>query len=372
MAGKKRADGEGTIVQRANGSFGAAISVQLAGGKRGRKWVYAKTRKEVAEKLAALKQEMAEYGDTVKKVTVGAFMQSWLEMVVRGRNKPQTYQRYASLTKKHVIPNIGHIQLSHLTAEHVQTMLNKLAKKLKRNSVTSVRGALHRAINQAIRWGHVRHNVVHYTDIPGQKTYSSGKAFSAEEASTFLKAIEGHPLEALFYLAVTRGLRRGELLGLRWQDVNFNEQYLRVVNTLMWDNKYVLGALKTAAGNRILPLSDKHISLLGAVMAQQQAAMGKRWKDTTYVFSRADGTPLRPRYMHDHFKKILEKANLREIRLHDLRHTCGTRLAEEGVDPRTIADVLGHSTVNITLTTYTHPSLQQRRKALAQLEQALL
>lgn len=364
MAKKRRADGAGTIVQRANGTYGAAVSVVLASGKHSRKWVYAKTKKEVTEKLAALKKEVAEYNKTAKRipeygsaekrVTVKAFLDKWLENVVLTRNRPQTYQRYKSLVDHHIAPNIGHIQLAHLTAEDVQMMLNKLSKRLKRNTVSGVRGALHRAFNQAIRWDYLQRNVIGYTDVPGEKTYTSGKVMTPEQAMHFLTTIKGHHLEALFYIALTRGLRRGELLGLRWEDIDLDKRCMYIRNSLVWDKKYTLGTLKTLASKRTLPLSDDHIRLLCDLLAQQQAQMKQDWSETTLLFSRLDGSPLRPRYVHAQFKRILEKAGLPDIRIHDLRHLCATFLIAKGVQTRVVMAVLGHSQVATTLNVYAH------------------
>lgn len=368
---KKRANGEGTIVQRKDGSFAAAISLGVVNGKRKRKWVYGQTHKAVADKLRELR-DIQDKGVDLERSNwfVSKFLEHWLETGVKPRNRIQTYVCYKSVVTNHLTPNIGGIRLSKLTSEHVQAMLNDLSKKLARQTLISIRGTLHKALTQAIRWGYTHQNAAKYVDIPGQPGKSKARILSLDEVKRLFKAVEGDRLEVLYYLAIILGLRRGELLALQWTDIDFNNKTLTITNSQVWakEQGYFIGPVKTASSNRTLPLSDKLISLLQAHKARQQAG---EYPNINWLFPTEQGKMLSSRSLQEQFNVRLKRAGIEGLRIHDLRHTCASWMMYKCIDPRTAANILGHSTVAMTLNVYTHPQMASYRMAIGLLEGTL-
>jgi integrase len=228
--GKRRGHGEGGIYQReSDGRWCAAVDLGYVNGKRKRKMLYGRTRKEVADKLKALHRDQAAGMPIVsERLTVQQFLEIWLEQVVKVRNRPRTYENYAQIVQAHLIPAIGMRQLTKLTPEHVQALINRLTEQgLAPRTVRNVRAVLRKALNQAIRWGKLARNVAALVEIPrAQKVVIM--PLTPEQARALLEAVCGDILEALYRVALSLGLRRGEVLAVRWEDIDFERQTLTV------------------------------------------------------------------------------------------------------------------------------------------------
>src|SRR6266566_2170592 len=221
----KRGYGEGSIYRRKDGRWAAEIS--LEGGKS--KFLYGKTRKEVQEKLkTALYEQQKGMLVTGPQQKVGHFLTHWLEDVHKQSIRARTYERYEEIVRLHLVPGIGHHQLQKLSPQHLQSFYKKkLEEGLSTTTVISFHNVLHKALQTAVRWNLVARNVCDLVTPPRRKHFEI-QPLSTEQAQQLLAAARGHRLEALIILALCTGMRRGELMGLKWQDLNFTTGTLQV------------------------------------------------------------------------------------------------------------------------------------------------
>jgi integrase len=230
--------------------------------------------------------------------------------------------------------------------------------------VQYVRAVLRRALNQALKWGYISRNVAVLVEVPRVEKRSA-TLLNPEEGQRLLAAVAGHRLEALYHVALLMGLREGEVLGLRWIDVDFTAHTLRVEQTVQCLNgKLTLARPKTASSRRLLPLPNK-IERALARHAERQAEERQRddWQAYGLVFPSERGTPMEPRNLVRHFKSVLERADLPDVRFHDLRHSCATMLIAQGVHARTVMEIMGHSQISVTMNTYGHIMPETQRAA---------
>ncbi|PDW00984.1 tyrosine-type recombinase/integrase [Candidatus Chloroploca asiatica] len=361
---KRRGHGEGSIHQRSDGRWCALVDLGIINGTRKRKYLYGDTRKEVAEKLkVALRDQQLGLMTVHENQTVTQFLTAWLEQSVKPTNKPSTHQSYRDIIKRHVEPAIGHIVLSKLTPQHIQALLTTLkAKQLSPRTVQYARAILHHALDQALKWGYVARNVVALVEAPRVERHTV-EPLTEAQATALLQAVAGHRLEALYRIALGLGLRRGEVLALRWVDLDLKARTLRVA------------AGKTASSTRTLPLPATLVDALRAHEQQQaheRAEQGASWKEHGLVFPSEVGTPISGRNLLRHFKSVLTKLGLpATIRFHDLRHSCATFLIAQGVHPRVVMEILGHSQISVTMNTYGHVLPETQQDAVQKLDALL-
>jgi integrase len=360
---KKRGNGEGSITRRKNGTWRAEYNVYTAEGRK-RKTLYGKTRAEVAKKLAkALSDREDGLVFDAGNFTLGEYLDRWLKDSVEGNVRSRTLSNYRLQVRRHIVPALGRIKLKALSPAHVQGLYRqKLDAGLAPSSVRYVHAVLHRALKQALRWGLVPRNVAQAVDIP-KLVSEEVEALSPEEARAFLDAARGDRLEALYVVAITVGLRRGELLGLRWTDLDLGEAgtpTLRVGRQLqrMRDGsglKFVPPKGGKGRTVRLPPLTVEALRAHRARQAEQKLKAGPLYQDEGLVFATEVGTPLEPSNIDRRsFKPLLKKAGLSDIRFHDLRHTCATVLLSRGVNPKFVQELLGHADIKLTLGTYSH------------------
>jgi integrase len=374
---KRRASGEGSIYPYKDG-FAASIELGMAEsartpGKmtRQRKTVYGKTKKEVAEKLNAVRREVERGGRRaiVDRQTVGDFLETWLRDVVATNNRPKTHNSYGQLVRLYIAPVIGGIQLTKLSPQDVQRMLNRTRDAgLSPRTVQYVRGVLRAALTQAQRWELVTKNAAALTEPPKVERYIT-HPLTTEQAQHLLDAARGDRLEALYYIALSLGLREGEVLGLRWQDISLEKRTLSVRKKLLRLNgQFVLESPKTARSVRTLPLPAALLPALRshrARQAEERLALGPSWQDEWgLVFTTETGLPVHPRNLFRAFQRLLKRAGLPEIRFHDLRHSCASILAAQGVPARVAMEILGHASITTTQNVYTHVLDDSKRGAV--------
>ena len=373
---KKKPNGEGTIFRRGDGRWVGVITLDWQGGKQRRRYRYGRSRAEVHRRLTAVlsaqQRGLSVPGD---QLTVGRFLDDWLNKVVRPRNRPSTFESYKGLVAQHLNPALGGIRLSKLSPSDVQEFLNeKLASGLSPRTVGYLRAVLRAALNWAIRWDLVARNVAKLVDAPRVKK-ANLETFTADEVKVFLQATEGSRFRALFVLAVSTGMRRGEILGLRWSDVDVKKGVLTVNHALQRVNgRLTLVEPKSHSSRRSLRLPQVALAALVNHRLQRnemRLAAGKEWQDTGFVFTTGRGTPLDHGAVLRGLQTILKRANLRHQRFHDLRHCHASLLLAEGVHPRVVMEMMGHSQVSLTLNTYSHviPALQSA--AVAKIDAAL-
>jgi integrase len=364
MARQRRGNGEGGVSRRKDGSWMARYTVQTPTGRK-RKVLYAKSQAEARRKLTeAIADRDRGLTYDAEGLTLEEYLARWLEDSVRGSVKVNTYQSYGSLVRLHVCPTLGSTKLSALTPAHVQTLYRaKLDEGLAPKTVKFIHTTLHRALRQAVRWGLVPRNAAAEADPPRVVTPEM-RPLSPVQARTLLQAARGNRLEALYVLAVTTGMRQGELLGLGWEDVDLEGRVVRVRRTLtLAKGGPWLTEPKTPKSRRQIRVTSGTVEVLGRHRVRQEverSASGDRWDDRDLVFRTRRGTPIRRDNLHDkHWKPLLRRAGLPDIRFHDLRHTCATLLFTKGVHPKIVSEMLGHSSISLTLDTYSHviPSL---------------
>lgn len=335
--------------------------------------IYGKTRKEVAEKLKiVLRDQQRGLPIATERQTVGQFLDRWLTDVAKPKLRPKTYHSYAALVRLHLKPALGHVQLAKLEPVQVQAMMNaKLESGLSPRTVQYLRAVLRRAIGQALKWGLVARNVVTLTDPP-RVTRPEMQTLTPPQARVFLDAVRSDRLEALYAVALAMGLRQGEALGLRWQDVDLDAGVLRVRVALqrVRGDEPRLAEPKTRQSRRSLPLPPAVAAQLRAHRTRQleeRLIAGPGWEGERWdlVFCTALGRPLDARHVVYSFKRYLRRAALPDIRFHDLRHSCASLLLAQNVHPRVVMELLGHSTITLTMNTYSHVLPEAQRQAAA-------
>jgi integrase len=369
---KRRGHNEGSIRQRPDGKWEARIS--LPNGKR--KSFYGKTRRDVQDKLKAAQRDLDNGLDlSSRQQTVGQFLDRWLEDVVRPSVRLKTHHSYAQMVRLHLKPELGHIPLTKLTPQHVQAMMTrKTAAGLSPRTVQYIRAVLRRALGQAMKWSLVGRNVATLVDPP-RSMRKPVQPLTAEQARHFIDATKNDRLGPLFQVAITTGLRQGELFGLRWQDVDLDAGTLAVRHALQRiGGEPTFVEPKTALSRRSITLPASAIAALRSQRIRQlemRLAAGTAWQDWELVFTSSIGTPLEPSNVTKRLHALLEGAGLPRQRFHDLRHCAASLLLAGGVAPRTIMGILGHSQISLTMNTYAHLSPSLERDAADRLEAIL-
>ncbi len=359
----RRCNGEGTISKRRDGRWVAAVS--LDGGRR--KFVYAHTREEAARKLTELlKAKLDGMPITTDRQTVKDFLLSWLE-TVRPSLSARAWRRYSEYVRLHAVPEFGRILLSRLTPQHLQRLYaRKLEQGLSAMTVRHLHATLHKALADAARWGSVARNVADLATPPRVERQEM-KTLTPQEARVLLEVATGDRLYALYALALSSGVRRGELLGLRWDDVKLERGIVEIQRTLQrTGNEFTFVEPKTQRSRRQIILTRTAVAALKQHHARQleeRLRLGPAWDDNNLVFCNQVGRPLESsNLLQRSFYPLLERAGLPRIRFHDLRHTYATLALGQGVHPKVVSDALGHASIAITMDTYSHvtPAMHQQ------------
>jgi integrase len=401
---RKRANGEGTIYQRKDGRYEGAAFVPTTAGTLKRVRVYGRTHENVRRQLTKL-LEQADRGIPVaaESWTVARYLAYWLEHVVRPERKPRTYQGYEGVVRLYLVPELGSKRLAKLTAQDVRVFITRIRaqclcckhgfdaargepqccarpvgecceSRLSVRMVQSIHAVLRNALESAVREEVIPRNVAKLVKVTTPK-YAVNRGLSVVQARQVLKAANGERLYALYVLALCLGLRRGELLGLRWQDADLETGTLEVVQTL----QRVGGALrfvrpKTENSARTIPLPPLCINALREHRRQQfteRADAWPDWQENGLVFPTRIGTPMEPDNLRRSWGRIRTTAGLTGTRFHDMRHTCVSLLLHLGVPPDMVREIVGHSDIEVTMTIYAHTSLDEKRQALGKLGSAL-
>lgn len=353
---KQRGHNEGSIYQRQDGRWVAAVTIDATGK---RKSFYGTTRKGVAQKLTdALKQQQQGLPVAFERQTVAQFLDRWLADEVKPNRQPKTYQSYADTVRVHITPDLGRHQVAKLTPQHVQALLaTKQASGLSPRSVAYVPTVLRIALNRALKWGVVARNVAALVDPPTVERVEV-RPLTPDQARRLLDAAQGDRLEALYTVALALGLRLGEALGLRWEDIDLDARELRVRVALQRiDGKLQLKEPKTAKSRRTVTMPTATVAAIRGHRVRQleeRLLAGSRWQDSGLVFTSTIGTPLEPSNVLKQFKALLARADLPKQRFHDLRHCCASLLLAQNVPPRVVIDILGHSQIATTMDLYSH------------------
>jgi integrase len=397
----KRGRNEGSIFQRTDRRWCAVVDLGWDDGKRKRKYLYADTRAEVAEALnKALRDKAQGLPIAPERLTVAQFLNHWLDDSVKPTVRPLTYRSYDQIaclvapelralrprqlgrngkpfaTTRAVTEGIGGLRLHKLTPQHVQSLLNRrLDEGLSARTVQYMLVVLRRGFSQAVKWGLASRNVAEMVDGPRVQR-PERQPLAPAEARKLLDAIRGDRLEALYSVALALGLREGEALGLCWSDIDLETRIVQVRRALQRSE----GTLrfvepKSQRSRRSIAMPEIVVKALRAHRArqlQERLIAGPQWRDTGLVFTSRLGTPIDPRNMVRMFKRMLAKAGLRDQRFHDLRHGAASLLLAQGVHPRVVMELLGHSQISLTMEIYSHVTSDLMREAAEKMNAILV
>jgi len=372
----KRGQNEGSIYKRKDGRWAGAVSLGYVGGKLKRKAVYGGTRREVQDRMTViLRDQLRGIPAIGERQTLADFLERWLSDVVRPSVRPRTHTSYEQLVRLHLKPALGRLPLVKLTPEHVQQFMNdKLGAGLSARTVQYLRAVLRRALSQALRWNLVARNVATLVDPPKAKR-KAVRVMSPDEVSLFLDAAKGQRFEPLLIVAISTGLRQGELLGLRWEDVDLPASVIHVRHAVQRINsKLTLTEPKTERSRRTIRLPQiaaKALQTQRARQNEERLAAGGRWNDLGFVFGTSIGTPLDARNLTRHFARVLTRAGLPRLKFHSLRHSCASLLLTQHVPARAVMELLGHSEIRLTMDTYSHVMPQLMTEAANAMDDAL-
>jgi integrase len=357
-ASTKRATGESSIYQEADGRWHGFVSIGKENGRRDRRHVSAAKRAEVVTKVRALeaKRDAGMVEAAGKAPTVG----DWLENIAARKVRARTLESYRSTIRLHLRPGIGHHRLDRLQPEHLERLYGALADKgLSSASILRVHRVLSRALRVASQRGKVARNVATLVDPPAVKRPETALPLSATEARQVIAAAQTHRNSARWTVALAVGLRQSEALGLRWADVDLEKGALSVRRGLhrVGGQGLVYEEPKADRSRRTVALPAQLVEALRAHRAAQleeRIAAGPVWQDHDLVFAQPNGRPIERKSDWRSWKALLREADVREVRLHDARHTAATLLLSEGVHPRVVMEVLGHAQMRTTTDTYSH------------------
>jgi integrase len=369
----KRGNGEGTISKRMRGGkvvgWRAAVMLNAkADGTKQRQWISGKTREEVAEKMRALLSDVHRgMVSTTQKLTVAEFLETWLEYKARDSKKPSTLRGYRDTVRLYLNPVLGQHRVAKLRPLDVEQAMTRLLNEGKSAKMTGYAlRILKMALKQGVIWDTVARNVAEAVKPPKapQKVF---EVWTAAELQAFLNTARAHRLYAAFHLAAVTGMRRGEVLGLKWTDVDFERGCLKVQHNLVEvAGRVSLDTPKTSASRRTVFLSPSTLAVLKDHQARQgreRHELGASWQDHGFVFASEVGTATAPRNLNRVYSDLLKRVEVRRIRFHDLRHTAASLMIRQGVPPKTVSEILGHSDVAFTLRVYTHLYDDQRQVA---------
>jgi integrase len=370
---------QGQIIKRGDKTW--LVRVMLGRDERGKRRYLNKTikgNKKDAETFLNEKINEINKGTFVEpsKLTLREYLDKWLEAAARPRVSRRTADGYAATLKRYIREPLGHRKLDNLQPLAIQKVYGEmLARGLSARVVRHTHSALHNALEQAVKWGMLFRNPSDLVELP-KVPHKERRVLSPDEAASFLKTADVMPNGLIFEFALITGMRPEEYLAVQWCDIDFQRGTVQVRRALVRHKKsWSFEEPKTAKSRRTIFLPEPLLNKLAAHKRQQaerRLKIGSEWRAFDLIFCSEFGTPLSiPNLTYRYFRPILEKAKLPRIRLYDLRHSCATLLLIADENPKVVSERLGHSTVVLTLDTYSHvlPTMQQ--KATAKLEELL-
>ncbi|MFD6362155.1 tyrosine-type recombinase/integrase [Streptomyces roseolus] len=372
---KRNPNGAGTITQRSDGRYQAAVYVLQPDGTRARKFAYGKTWAECDAKRRALLDKV-DNGVPVptRSMKLSEWLPYWLDNIVKPRRKKTTAAKYEVHVRLYLVPMLGSKRLESLGVADVRRFLAQLEKKTSAATAKESHRVLRTALTAACREELVSRNVATLVEPPTVAARELSP-WSLDETLDFLAAARKDPLYAAFVLAIALGFRRGEVVGLRWENVDLDKREIRVRT----QRQRVAGEVyeddpKGRRRKQTLPLPAICVAPLRWQRLKQAAAReraGEKWTETGYVFTTRTGQPIEPRNLYRSFTRVAKHAGLRVVRLHDARHGTATLLTAAGVPPRVVMEILGHSQIAVTMNVYTHVVQDTQREAVSHVDRLL-
>ena len=393
MAKGKNGNNEGSIRKRKNGTWEGRYTIGYdARGRQKQLSVYGKTRAEVARKLNE-KTAAIQNGTYIipRDHTLLEWLENWLTTYAYIKVRASTYASYQAYINNHIAPYIGGVKLQKLTTEQLQLFFNEKAKNgrldgkggLSPKTIRNMYNMLHEALQQAVTNKYLSVNVSGGVVLPSRQTPDI-IVFKPEEQAAILEACKKERLGFAIELDFMTGLRIGELCALKWSDFDFTEKIFDVRRTLQRIQKktsdigeksaktqIVEGDTKTKNGKRVIPITDVMYHKLMQHRSRQnfeKLRLGKGYADHGYVFANEFGYAVEPSYLRDVYERILKSAGVSHYKFHTIRHTFATRAIENGAPVKIVSEILGHSSVQLTMDVYCHPSVSAKRSVMEKLE----
>ena len=293
------------------------------------------------------------------------YLEFWLQ-TTKTSIRPKTYEQYDQIVHQHINPLLGDMKLMDIKPDKIQAFYNnKLQSGTSERTVILIHAVLHRSLNQAMKLGLITNNPAQAVTRPRLKQKEM-KILDDYQVRDLLLSVKGTKYEALYLIAITTGLRQGELLALKWNDLDWKGRKLKVQRQIqrLKDQGLVFSEPKTKAGRRVIALGKSTLEKLKEHYKLQEferQVTGNRWVDNDLIFPSSVGTPQEASNTLKHFKQHLKASKLPDIRFHDLRHTAATLMLQQGIHPKVVQERLGHSNISLTLDTYSHvlPSMQE-------------
>ena len=379
---QKRGAGEGSICKRKDGTWQGAVTIgRDRNGKQKRKYFYGKTRNEVSKKLNTVINELNNrtFIDNSTNPTMRVWLHTWLWEYKKNSIKAKTFEQYETMLRVHAMPNIGDIQVSNLKPEHLQKIYNNMYENgISARTIHILNTVLHGALKQAVKNNLASRNVTEAVSLPKSKAKEM-RVLTLEEQKKFMKVLSADRMGNMYLFGLFTGLRRGELLALKWSDIDTERNIIRVERALSRVKDYgdtpnktklVVEEPKTAKSKRIIPIFDYLEEILDRQKQQQikdkENSYGL-YEENNIIFATELGKMIDPGNFSRKFYKLIKEAGLPHANPHCLRHTFATRGLESGIDLKTMQELLGHSSILVTGDTYTHVLLDKKRNEINKL-----
>jgi integrase len=361
---KRRGNNEGTLFQMPNGKWRVQLTLQ------GHRLSFTAKSRQVCQDWIRQSQNQIDDGMTYAsaKEKLVKYLEDWL-VAEKAAMRPSTWSHYSQLLRMYITPNIGNIVLKDLKTAHIKALYIHLQdQNVGIPTVRKIHKLMHSALRAAAETGMIVRNPVSYAHPP-RESETERKILSEDQASQFLGAINGHRWEALFHLALATGMRRSEILGLRWEKLDWIEHTIRIDKQLSKspNSSAMFQPLKTKSSRRTIPIGEQTIQVLrdhNERQRLQRIAAGNKWIDNGLIFTNNKGGPICASHMIQVFKRLLPPG-LPGIRFHDLRHSAASIMINNGIPATAVASILGHSKTSTTLNTYSHSTDSHQRHAAA-------
>lgn len=313
--------------------------------------------------------------------TFGAFLEEWLDTYIKPNKSPTTYAGYEKQVKNYIIPALGNKKLQHLKTLDIQKFYNSLLEKsplsgkpMKPKTVQNIHMNVRAALSQALKLDLIKKNPAENVTLPKVKKYKA-EIYDQEEVELLIKKVKDTDLEVPICLEVALGLRRGELLALKWQDIDFDNCKVKIRNNLVQvGNEIIIKEPKTESSIREIELPTTIIQLLKKERKkyiEKKMRLGKEFNDNDLIICKKNGDPFKPHSFTNKFRRFLARNNLKTIRLHDLRHTNATLMLKYGINPKVAQQRLGHSSISTTMDVYSHVITEVEKEAAAKLDSGI-